>query len=140
MPAPPIRYDAAALDLSPRVFHTTTVAASPTGSTITDIATLTITGDIASTKAVYLFAQASWTVGTNGVTGLFEIRKTTNTGTLVGTTGALTVVATNLRSDSCIGIDTSPTLPGQVYVLALTVGSGSAGSTVGFVRLAALVV
>jgi hypothetical protein len=79
-------------------------------------------------------------VGTNGVTGLFEIRKTTNTGTLVGTTGALTVVATNLRSDSCIGIDTSPTLPGQVYVLALTVGSGSAGSTVGFVRLAALVV
>jgi hypothetical protein len=80
----PIRYDAAALDLSPRVFHTTTVAASPTGSTITDIASLTITGDIASTKAVYLFAQASWTVGTNGVTGLFEIRKTTNTGTLVG--------------------------------------------------------
>jgi hypothetical protein len=56
-----------------------------------------------------------------------------------GTTGAATVVATNLVT-ACIGVDTSPTLPGQVYVLALTVGSGSAGSTVGFVRLAALVV
>jgi hypothetical protein len=140
MPPVPIRYDAAALDLSPRVFHTTTVAASPAAATITNIATLTIPGDIALVKAVYLFAQASWTVGTNGVTGLFEIRKTSNVGTLVGTTGALTVVATNVRSDSCIGVDTAATLPGQVYVLALTVGSGSAESLVGTVRLVALVV
>jgi hypothetical protein len=140
MPAPPIRYDAAALDLSPRVFHTTTVAASPTAGTITTIASLTIPADVALVKAIYLFGQASWTVGTNGVTGLLQIRQTDTSGTVVGTTGAATVVATNLVSQAVIGVDASPTLPGQVYVLALTVGSGSAGSTVGFVRLAALVV
>jgi hypothetical protein len=140
MPAPPIRYDAAALDLSPRVFHTTTVAASPTAGTITTIASLTIPVDVALVKAIYLFGQASWTVGTNGVTGLLQIRQTDTSGTVVGTTGAATVVATNLVSQAVIGVDASPTLPGQVYVLALTVGSGSAGSTVGFVRLAALVV
>jgi hypothetical protein len=136
----PIRYDAAALDLSPRVFHTTTVAASPTAGTITTIASLTIPADVALVKAIYLFGQASWTVGTNGVTGLLQIRQTDTSGTVVGTTGAATVVATNLVNQAVIGIDASPALPGQVYVLALTVGSGSAGSTVGFVRLAALVV
>jgi hypothetical protein len=140
MPAPPIRYDAAALDLSPRVFHTTTVAASPTAGTITAIASLTIPPDVALVKAVYLFGQASWTVGTNGVTGLLQIRQTDTSGTVVGTTGAATVVATNLVNQAVIGVDTAAVLPGQVYVLALTVGSGSAGSTVGFVRLAALVV
>jgi hypothetical protein len=140
MPAPPIRFDAAALDLSPRVFHTTTVATSPAAGTIAAIASLTIPGVLALVKAVYLFGQASWTVGTNGVTGLLQIRQTGVSGTVVGTTGAATVVATNLVSQSVIGVDTGAVLPGQVYVLALTVGSGSAESTVGFVRLAALVV
>jgi hypothetical protein len=71
MPAPPIRYDAAALDLSPRVFHTTTVAASPTGGRsrhrVADDH-----GRHRAVKAVYLFGQASWTVGTNGVTACYS--------------------------------------------------------------------
>jgi hypothetical protein len=140
MPPVPIRYDAAALDLGPRWFFTTTVAGSPAAAAITIVASLTITGDIASTKGVQLLGQAGWTVGTDGVSGLLQVRKTDAAGTVVGSTGAVTAVAATLRSDSVIGIDTAPTLPGQVYVLTLTVASGSAPSTVGFVRLVALVV
>ena len=136
----PIGITSDEIDLSRRFLETHAVAASPTAGTITTIATLTITSDVVVTKGIFLEAFAAYTVGTNGVSGLLEIRQTNTTGTLIGSTGALTVVATNLVAASVQGIDTGPTLPGQVYVVCLTVGSGSAGSTVSAVSLFATIV
>lgn len=138
-PATPLRLSAAGVDLSPRVQSTTTVAASPTASTITAVASLTVSGNIASNGGVVLLGYGSFTVGTSGVSVLLQIRKTDTSGTVVGTTGAVTYTAADLGSLSVLGLDTSPTLPGQVYVLCATVASGAATSTFSAVQLTAIV-
>lgn len=136
----PIRQDAASIDLGPRVFHSVTVAASPALAAETVIASLTVTGDIAATKGVYLEGSAAWTVGTSGVSGRFRVRQTGTSGTTLADSGLVTVTAAALRLDAIMAVDTAPVLPGQVYVLTLTVGSASAASTVSAVLLQALVV
>ena len=140
MAAPPITSSAAGLDLSPRFFKTTTVAASPSAATITIVASLTIDAELAVQECAMLWAYGSYTVGTNGVSVLLQIRKTDASGTVIGTTGAVTATAAELGSLSLQGLDTSPTLPNQVYVLCATVASGSAASTFSAVQLSALII
>lgn len=139
MPAP-IRYDGASLDLSPRFVSTETVAASPAAGAITAVANTAALGDVASLTGVQLFGWLAFTVGTNGITALVQIRRTGVAGTVIAASGALTVVAATLVTFSIQGLDETPTLPGQVYSLCLTVGSGSAASTVSACQLCALVV
>lgn len=138
--APPLKLGAAVIALDERVFQTATVAASPTAGTETIIASLTLAADLVVTEGVLIFGYAAYTVGTDGVSGNLRIRRTDASGTIVKASGALTVVAAELHAPSIVAFDTGPTLPNQVYVLTLTVGSASAGSTVSAVTLAALVV
>lgn len=139
----PIQLSAAGLDLSPRVFASTTVAASPTDATETIIASITCTGDIAVVSGIFVVAFAAFTVGTNGVNANLRIRRTNAAGAVQAATGAVnegTTAATNLVERTAVGFDTGPTMPGQVYVATLTVGSATAGSTVSGVGLVAFAV
>lgn len=140
MPTPPITANAVNLDLSGRFFRTDTVAASPSAATETIIATLTVGSQIAVVSGVYLLGYAAYTVGTNGVSVNLKIRQTDTSGTTIKATGAVTSTAANLGSMDLQGFDASPTLPGQVYVLTMTVASGSAASTVSAAALYAVVV
>lgn len=139
MPDPIVR-SAAGVDLSTRFFRTSTVGGSPAAATITTVATLTLTADLIQTLGIHLWAFVAFTVGTNGVSVLMQIRQTNTTGTVIASTGAVTATAANLGSLSCQGIDTAGVLPGQVYVVCLTVATSSATSTVSAVNLSALVV
>lgn len=128
----PIQQAADSIDLGPRFFFTATVAGSPAAAAETIVATLTPTGDIAVTKGVFLFGALAFTVGTAGVSARYRIRQTNAAGTVVFDSGATTagIAAANVVAADVQGVDTAPTMPGQVYVLTLTVGSASAASTV----------
>ena len=140
MPAPAIRFDGAAVDLSSRVYHSSTVVASPTDATETIIASVTLSGNVSLQKAVYVQGWCAFTAGTNGVSARLRLKPTDASGTAFADTGAVTAVAASLYAPMIQGVSTSATLPGQVYVLTLTVGSASAGSTVSAVWLEAFVV
>lgn len=139
MPAP-IDYSSALVDLSQRFQGTSTVVASPTDSTETIIASLTIAdfGNLEVISGVRLHGFAAFTVGTNGVTANLRIRQTNASGTIVKATGGVIAVATNLLAMNVLGLDAAPGI--KTYVLTLTVGSASAGSTVSAVHLAATVI
>lgn len=136
----PIKISAAGIDLSARYFRTATVAASPADATETIIATLTIADDLAIMEGVRISAFAAFTVGTAGVSANLRIRRTNASGTILKATGALTVAATELFAPSIQVLDTGASLPNQVYVVTLAVGSASAASTVSAVELDALVI
>lgn len=138
----PIQYSAEHIDLSARYFYSTTVAASPSGATETTIATLTVNGDLAIGKGIRLTGWAAFTVGTSGTATNLRIRQTNTSGTVIAATGALTggIAAANLVAQDVEGLDTGATLPGQVYVLTLTVTAGAAASTVSAVLLDAFVI
>lgn len=136
----PITIAAASMDLSGRFKMTTTVAASPTDATETVIATLTLNTDETIEEGVHLEGWAAYTVGTNGTSGRLRIRRTNVNGTTVADTGACTRTAAQLVEQSIRGLDTGAAVTGQVYVLTLTVGAASAGSTVSAVALEGLVV
>jgi len=140
MPPPPIRYDGHSVDLSGRFFNTTTVTGSPAAAAETIIATLTIGESVAVQKAVYLSFVCAFTVGTNGVSTRLRLKQTDTSGTTLYDSGLVTATAANLVSMSALGVDTAATLPGQVYVATLIVGSGSAASTVSAVNLIGVVV
>lgn len=140
MPPDPIVLGSSGIDLSRRCLEDHTVVASPTGATETIIGSLTISDDLAITRGIFLEAFAAYTVGTNGVSGNLKIRRTNASGTTIAATGALTQTAANLVALSAQAIDATPTLPGQVYVVTLTVASASAGSTVSAVSLFATIV
>lgn len=126
----PIRYDASTINLSPRFFHSETVAASPAAATETTICTLTCTGDLAVNAGAALEACCSFTVGTSGVSATLRLRQTGTSGTTIYNSGANTVTAGNLYTMGVQGFDSAIVMPGQVYVLTLTIGSGAAASTV----------
>lgn len=130
---------AAGIDLSPRVQRTSTVAASPTDDAETIVASLTIIGNLAVGTGILLLGWGAFTVGTNGVSCNLKIRKTNASGSTLGATGAITYTAADLGALSLQGLDTSPTLPGQVYVLTATLASASAASTFSAVGLTAFV-
>lgn len=136
----PIQLSAAGLDLSPRVFRDATVDASPAAAAETVIATVSIPDDLAVTEGVLLIGYAAWTVGTAGVSGQFRIRRDSVSGTAIKASGATTRTAAELNHDTIVGFDTTPTLPNEVYVLTLIVGSASAESTVSAVELVAVVI
>lgn len=133
----PIRIGANELDLSQRTVVSTTVVASPSASSETIIASVKIPDNIAVVTGVLLIAQAAYTVGTSGVSVKLLIRQTDTSGTIVGTTGAITETAANLDSTSVLGWDASPA-SGQVYKLTMTVASGAAASTVSGLSLVAI--
>lgn len=136
---PPIQYSAASIDLSQRFGTTATVTGSPAAATETIIATLTLNLDVAVESGVLLVGYCAFTAGTNAVSATLKVRRTDTSGTTLKTSGAVTVAATNLYDRFISAFDTGPTLPGQVYVLTLTMGSGSAASTVSAVTLSGLV-
>jgi hypothetical protein len=135
----PIRDTAASIDLTPRVFKSTAIVASPPDGTETIISTLTVTGDIAAIAGILVVGFAAFTVGTNGVSAAAQIRRTNAAGTSIISSGLVTATAANLTERAIVGFDTGPTLPGQVYVMTLTVTSASAGSTVSAATLVAIV-
>src|SRR5207244_951353 len=136
----PTRQSGATVDLSPRVFSTATVVGSPAASSETIIASLTINQDLAFGLGVVLIGYAAYTVGTNGVGVNLKLRQTDASGSTIRASGITTATAANLDARSIVGLDTAPTLPGQVYVMTMTVASGSAASTVSAVSLIALVI
>lgn len=141
MPVEPIHFSALGLDLSPRIVQSTTVAASPGGSSETVIATLSVpslTGEQVI-SGVIVIGWATFTVGTNGVSANLKLYDTlTASGELLVATGALTVVAANLVAFSVQGFDVEGDIGS--YCMTLTVGSGSAASTVSALQLLAIVV
>lgn len=136
----PTRLLADAIDLSPRVIRSGTVAASPAAATETTICTLTVNRDLQMGLGIVLYGFAAFTVGTSGTAVQLRIRQTDTSGTVVKASGATTRTAANLGSMSILGVDTAPVLPNQVYVLTMTVTSGSAASTVSAAELVAVVV
>lgn len=129
-----------AVDLTDRVASSTTVVASPAAAAETIIAQVTAPADLRADAVVLLFGFAAFTVGTNGVSVNLKLRQTNASGTTKAATGAVTAVAANLGALSVMGVDAAPSATGQVYVLTMTVASGSAASTVSGVELLAIVV
>lgn len=139
MPTPTL-HSGVAIDFSPRVFPTATVAASPSAATETIIATVTCSGDYLVNSGVLLFGYAAFTVGTNGDAATLRIRRTDASGTVVkssGATNAGVLAATQLTDMSMNAFDANLTVP-QVYVLTLTVANANAASTVSAVTLVAI--
>ena len=139
MPVLPIIESAKGIDLSGRIARSATVAASPAAAAETTICTVTIPDDVALALGVLLIGYAAFTVGTNGVSATLRLRQTDTSGTVVTSSGAVTETAANLDARSIVGLDTAAAV-GQVYVLTLTVASGSAASTVSAARLVALAI
>lgn len=133
----PISMNIGRVDLTDRFIENHTVAASPAAGAITTVATLTWSPQSSPTivNGALLEAAIAFTVGTNGVTALLQIRRGTSAGTIIASTGAVTVVATNLVALSTQGIDQVAFNPGQAWVVCLTIGSGSAASTVSSVSV-----
>lgn len=136
----PISIDASHIDLSQRLFQSVVVAASPAAAAETTICTVTLSGDLAITRGVFLFGWAAYTVGTSGTSGNLRIRRTDTSGTVQAATGALNQAAGSLFAPSVLGVDLSSPPATQVYVLTLTIAAGAATSTVSAVALVALAV
>jgi uncharacterized protein YdaL len=136
----PINHNIIFDDLSSRFQAYKTVDASPSGSSETIIATLTLANfnDISIVSRVQLRGFAAFTAGTNGVSANLRIRKTDVNGTVIAATGATTVTAANLYALEVAGWENAPGT--SVYVLTLTVGSGSAASTVSALMLDAVLI
>ena len=129
------------VDLSARFAQSSALVGSPAGGSITSICELAVPdfNIIPVTTGVILEGFAAFTVGTSGVSALLQIRQTGISGAVVATTGAVTVVGGDLHALSVQGIDTGPLAAG-VWILALTIGSGAAESTVSSTQLLATVV
>jgi hypothetical protein len=136
----PIRQSIVPFDISERFPSTKTVAGSPALAAETVIASLTLPGfgDTAVVSGISFDGWAAFTVGTSGVSATMRIRQTNVSGSIVVTTGALTVVAANLVQISVQGFDAAPGV--GVYALTLQIGSGAAASTVSALSLQAIVI
>lgn len=137
--AEPIRTNAALVDMGVRLARSASVVASPTTTAETIIASVTCSQLVEVGQGILVMGFAAFTVGTDGVGANVKLRKTDASGSTLKATGITTVVAANLVSRTITAFDTSPTLPGQVYVMTLTVASASAGSTVSAVEIDALI-
>lgn len=140
MPADPIQIGAAGIDLSGRVFSTATVVGSPAAAAETVVAQVSIGPELGVGLGVLLLGYAAFTVGTNGTAVTTRLRRDSVAGTIVKSSGALTATAAQLIDRSIVGVDLSPTLPNEVYVLTLEVTAGSAASTVSATSLIAVVI
>lgn len=137
MPRPGIRVSGEAVDLSPRFVVSSAVAGSPGAASETIICQVTIGNDLQTTLGVLLEGWFSFTVGTSGTAATIRLRQTNVAGAVVSASGALTVVAANVYQFDARGLDAAPVLPGQVYVMTLTITGGAATSTVSAAVLSA---
>lgn len=138
----PIKIESTVVDLSQRFKRTTAIVASPVDATETIIASLTIADDLVVGQGIFLEGWAAFVIGTNGVSDRLRIRRTNAAGATQADTDVLTggVAAAAKIAQDVMGFDTGPTLPGQVYVLTLTVGSATTASTVSSVLLRASII
>jgi len=136
----PIQYDSAHLDLSARFYQSSTVVGSPALAAETTIASVTITTDVAITKAAYLLTWCAFTIGTSGTSFRLRIRRDTIAGLTIADSGLVTATAANLVAPVIFGFDTTAAPPGQVYVTTLLVTAGSAASAVSAVNALAVAV
>jgi hypothetical protein len=135
----PERLDGAGINLTNRFAYSTTVAASPSGSSETTICTITIPSGVQVFTGVKLEGSCAFTVGTNGTAYTVKLRQTSTSGSTIYSSGAIGTSATNLVTVNVSGIDTS-SANAQVYVLTLTVTGGSATSTVSSANLSAILI
>lgn len=137
-----IRSDSGGYDLHNRFVFSTAVVASPAAAAETIIAQLTVAEPEQVISGIWLGGFAAFTVGTSGTAVQLRIRRTSVGGALVVATGALTagIVAAALGAQDVEGVDTGPTLPGQIYCLTMQVTAGAATSTVSAVSLKAIVI
>lgn len=140
MPAEPIQLGGVALDLSPRVFVSETVVASPAAADETIIASVVVGGNLSTALGVLLTGFAAFTVGGSGVSVNLKLRQTDASGTVVAATGAVTYTAADLGALTVHGLDNGQVAARQVYVLTMVVASGAAESTVSAVTLSAIAV
>lgn len=136
----PIQYSGAAVDLSPRIFKSAVVAASPAASAETVVCSLTINEDIAIMEGVWLTAFVAFTQGTNGTGATLKIRRTDASGTVLASTGIIAVAAAVLESRSLVGFDAAAPVVGQVYVVTALMTAATAPSTFSACNLVALAV
>jgi hypothetical protein len=136
----PIQLGGAGLDLSPRLYHSQTVAASPTDNTETVICTLTITEDVALAKGVVLWGFGATTQGASGTGVTLKLRRTGTSGTTVKSTGIIPLAAGVLGAFNISGVDTGITPLNQVYVLTALHTAAAAASTYSAVSLVAIVI
>jgi hypothetical protein len=134
-----INESADAIDLRPRVVTTTTIVGSPAAAAETIVAQTPAIGDVAVLAGVLLVGSLSFIVGTNGTAATVRLRQTNLAGTVIASSGALVVAATNPVAPALVGFDAAAVPPAQVYVLTLQITAGSAASTVSATTLAAVV-
>lgn len=129
-------------DLSARFKTTSTIVASPAAAAETIIASLLVPDSISVQVGVFVEGYAAFLIGTSGTAARMRIRQTNMAGTVVADTDAVTggIAAGNKVTLSVNGTDAAPVLPGQVYVLTLTITAGAAASTVAFTSLNATIV
>lgn len=137
----PIREDSAGIDLSSRIQKSTAVAASPALAAETVVCSLTLSGDIAVVSGTALIGYVALTVGASGTDVTVKLRRTGTSGTTVVSSGILSAPAAGeVVAFSISGFDTGTVMPGQVYVLTVTVTAGGAESTVSATSLVAIIV
>lgn len=140
--------DVLGVDFGGRVYQSTTVVGSPAAASETVVCQVTgIDGQLPVSKFVFLSAAVAYTVGTNGVSARYRIRTgtTAGAGTVLFDSGITTagITAANLVSENVQGVDTASTggaaIGSTSYCLTLTIGSGSAASTVSATNLVIVV-
>lgn len=139
MSATQYRLSALGIDLGPKVFRSTSVAASPAAATETVVCTVTATGISASSAGVIVMGSGAFTMGTDGTGYTLKLRQTGTSGTTLISTGIIDLAATKLGTGSLVGFDAAPSTPSQVYVLTATITLGSAPSTFSGASLVAIV-
>lgn len=141
MAAPPIQQSATGLDLSPRTFKSTAVAASPQANTETVICTVTCNQNVAVVSGAFIQASCAFLVGASGTDVTLKLRRTDASGTIIFSTGLInTATAADLMTFSLSGFDTGTVMPNQVYCLTLLVTAGGAESTVSAANIFVLVI
>jgi hypothetical protein len=144
----PINVNSRFVDLSARMASSSTLVGSPATNAETVVCQITgLDTQLFCVAGVFLSGVASFTVGTSGTAVTVRIRTgtTAGSGTVVGTTGALTggVAAANLLSQDLQCFDSGPAnaaLASSSYCLTLQVTGGAATSTVSQTNLFLIIV
>lgn len=135
----PIRENAAGIDLSGRMFASVAVAGSPALAAETVVCSVTCPGDIAVQQGAFVFGFCSLTIGTSGTSVQAKLRRTGVAGTTVLDAGAVPGTAGNITERGIFTFDNGAVMPGQVYVMTITVAAGAAVSTVSAAALIVIV-
>ena len=136
----PQRLTGASIDFSPRVVHSSTVAASPAAATETVVCTVTLPDVVKVNYGVIVIGYGAFTMGTDGTSYNLKLRQTGTSGTTLKASGLIPLAAAVLGHASIVGFDASPSQPGQVYVLTATMTAASAASTFSAAELLAIVI